>query len=69
MTSKPRRWRKGDRLGFVRCPLCPEHVPQIIEAIYPGLVVVKLWCSSNEVWVYGCNLEPGTEAVTVSAAL
>lgn len=68
--KKPRRWRKGDRLGFVTCPMCgDEIVGQIIEAMYPGLVVTRFWCTKQEIWVFGCNLEPDYGVVNVTAAL
>lgn len=70
MPEKPRKIRKGSRLGFINCPLCgDEIVAQIVEAIYPGLVVTRCWCTKRELMVFGCNLEPEYGTVNVTAAL
>lgn len=67
--KKRKPLRKGDRLGWIHCPLCgDEIVGQIIEAIYPGLVVTRAWCTRQEIWVFGCNLEPEYGTVNVTAA-
>lgn len=66
---KPRRWRKGDKLGFGTCVVCrAEITANIIEAMYPGLVIVRSWCTKQEIWVYGVNVPPdfGIDTATVA---
>lgn len=68
--KKRKALRRGDRLGWIHCPMCGEEiVGQIIVSIYPGLVVVRSWCTKQEIWIYGCNLEPDYGVVNVTAAL
>lgn len=49
--------------------ICRNEVsPQIIEAIYPGLLIIKSWCTMHQVWVYAVNVPPDYIVDTATVA-